>query len=142
MNESWLFTVHYDSTLLMVGIIWFVQIVHYPLMQYVGPENFREYSRQHQKRTSWVVAGPMLLEAGTAVALVWFQTDRLLTPAFGVSCVLLVLIWISTVFWQVPHHEHLLNGFDQVRIRRLVQSNWLRTFAWSARGLLIGFGAT
>jgi len=125
----------------MVGIIWFVQIVHYPLMEYVGSENFREYSRQHQRRTSWVVGGPMLLEAGTAVVLVWFQPTRLLLPAFSVSCGLLVLIWFSTVFWQVPCHEKLLEGFDKARIRKLVQSNWLRTFAWSVRGLLIGLSA-
>lgn len=141
MNESWLMAIHLVSTLLMVGIIWFVQIVHYPLMESLGPENFREYSREHQRRTSWVVGGPMLLEAGTAVALVWFQPTRLLTPAFSVSCGLLVLIWLSTVYWQVPHHEKLLDGFDKVRIRKLVQSNWLRTFAWSMRGLLIGLSA-
>lgn len=129
---------HLVSTLLMVGIIWFVQIVHYPLMEYVGTEHFCEYTKQHQRRTSQVVGGPMLLEAGTAVALVWFQPTRLLTPAFSVSCGLLVLIWISTMAWQVPHHEKLLHGFDRVRIRRLVQSNWFRTFAWSLRGVLIG----
>lgn len=130
--------IHFVSTLLMIGIIWFVQIVHYPLMEYVGSTGFREYSRQHQRRTSWLVGGPMLLEAGTAVVEVWLQPSRLLTPAFGVSCCLLVLIWISTVYCQVPHHEKLLEGFDKVRIRKLVQSNWFRTFAWSIRGVLIG----
>ena len=130
--------VHLASTLLMVGIIWFVQIVHYPLMEYVGADHFREYSRQHQRRTSWVVGGPMLLEAGTAIALVWFEPTRLLTPAVGVSAVLLVAIWISTMYWQVPHHEKLLEGFDKVRIRKLVRSNWFRTFAWSVRGVLLG----
>ena len=83
----------------------------------------------------------MLLEAWTAVALAWFQPTRLLTPAFGVSCGFLVLIWISTMYWQVPHHEKLLEGFDKVRIRILVRSNWFRTFAWSVRGVLPGLSA-
>ncbi len=141
VNESWLMAIHLVSTLLMVGIIWFVQIVHYPLMEYVGPEHFREYSEQHQTRTTWVVGGPMLLEAGTAAALVWFQPGRLLTPAYGISVVLLVLIWISTAYWQVPHHEKLLDGFDEFRIQKLARSNWFRTFAWSIRGVLIGLSA-
>lgn len=51
------------STLFMVGLIWFVQIVHYPLFKSVGESEFVEYQLQHQKLTTWVVAGPMLLEA-------------------------------------------------------------------------------
>jgi len=141
VNESWLMAVHLVSTLLMVGIIWFVQIVHYPLMEFVGSEHFCEYSKQHQRRTSWVVGGPMLLEAGTAIALVWSEPTHLLTPASGVSAVLLVSIWISTMYWQVSHHEKLIEGFDKVRIRQLVRSNWFRTFAWSVRGVLLGLSA-
>lgn len=142
VNESWLVAIHLVFTLIMVGIIWFVQIVHYPLMAYVGAEHFREYSKQHQRLTTWVVGGPMLLEAGTAAALVWYQPARILAPVFGISCGLLVLIWISTAYWQMPHHEKLLEGFDEVRIEKLVRSNWLRTFAWSIRGLLIGLSAS
>lgn len=38
MNESCLSGIHLVSTHLIVGIIWFVQIVHYPLMESMGPE--------------------------------------------------------------------------------------------------------
>ena len=138
MIDSSLMGAHLVGTLLMVGIIWFVQIVHYPLMARVGAEQFREYSRQHQRRTSWVVAGPMLLEALTAGALIWWQPARLLSPAFAVALGLLLVIWISTAFWQIPLHEKLAQGFDELRIRQLVRSNWFRTIAWSSRAILVG----
>lgn len=55
----------------MTGSIWFVQIVHYPLMDAVGPENYNEYHRRHQNRTSYVVGPVMLFELATAIALLY-----------------------------------------------------------------------
>ncbi len=137
MKEFALLSAHLISTLLMVGIIWFVQLVHYPLMAQVGGEQFREYARLHQTRTTLVVVGPMLVEAITAICL-WVWCPRLRSsPAFWAASVLLVLIWASTAWWQVPLHQSLASGFDEHRIQRLVESNWLRTVAWSIRGVLI-----
>ena len=43
---DWLL-VHVVATLVMTGLIWFVQIVHYPLMAKVGRADFAEYERLH-----------------------------------------------------------------------------------------------
>lgn len=137
MSELALLFVQLVSTLLMVGIIWFVQVVHYPLLVFVGAEHFGRYAQLHQSRTSLVVAGPMLVEALSAIGLfVWFPPLRS-SPAFLVAAVLLGLIWASTAWWQVPLHQALARGYDERRIRSLVQTNWLRTLAWSTRGVLI-----
>ena len=48
MSELALLFVHLVSTLLMVGIIWFVQVVHYPLLVCVGAEHFGRYAQLHQ----------------------------------------------------------------------------------------------
>ncbi len=138
MSEQVLLFVHLASTLVMVGIVWFVQIVHYPLMAYVGSGLFRNYSKLHQTLTTLVVAGPMLIEAFTAIILfAWFPPLRS-SWAFLAAAALLGLIWVSTVFWQMPLHHSLLAGYDEQLIRRLVRTNWLRTVAWSVRGILIG----
>ena len=121
----------------MVGIIWFVQIVHYPLMAWVGPDRFREYSLHHQTRTTWVVVGPMLLEAFTAVTLLGLHPAMLLSPWHLAAGLLLAAIWFSTFLWQVPIHQRLAAGFDEYLIRRLVRTNWLRTWAWTARAALL-----
>ncbi|MGI9470789.1 MAG: hypothetical protein ACR2NZ_04615, partial [Rubripirellula sp.] len=56
--------------------------------------------------------------------------------------VLIVLIWLSTAFLQVPCHQQLSNGFDEAAYRRLVSSNWIRTALWTARGAMMGYFAT
>ncbi len=139
-----IFAAHLISTWLMVGIIWFVQIVHYPLMSSVGRDLFRRYSELHQRRTGWVVGGPMLTEAITAVCLLAWSPPLRGSVMFWLGNFLLALIWASTAFWQVPLHKQLLEGYDHAAIQRLARSNWLRTIAWTVRGLLVSrlyFGA-
>jgi hypothetical protein len=129
---AWLLLVHAAATLFMVGVIWFVQIVHYPLFSRVGEAAFPDYERHHERRTSWVVAMPMLLELGTATATVAYVGGALAWCGLG----LLAAAWVSTGLWQVPAHRRLEGGFDAVTHRRLLQTNWVRTVAWSARGII------
>lgn len=124
---------HAAATLYMVGLIWFVQAVHYPLFAAVPADRFAEYARWHADRTRWVVGPPMLLEGVTAVWLVW---DR---PGWvaAVGLALAAVNWVSTAAVQIPCHTRLAGGFDPVVHRRLVHTNWVRTAAWSARGLIV-----
>ena len=123
--------VHAVVTLAMVGVIWFVQVVHYPLMGLVTAPHFAQYEREHQRRTTWIVAPLMILEAATALLLIW---STQLSAAALIGLISLALIWLSTFFIQVPCHTALAEHFDAAVHRRLVQSNWLRTVLWSLRG--------
>ena len=124
------------STWFMVGLIWFVQIVHYPLFNRVEQERFVEYQDRHQKLTTWVVGPPMLVEAVTSMLLVWFPppvNGALLLLGIG----LLLIIWVSTALLQVPCHSELNRGFNPKFHQQLVVTNWLRTVCWSLRGVLV-----
>lgn len=125
------------STLLMVGIIWFVQIVHYPLTAYIGPERCTDYSRSHQARTTWVVAGPMLVELFSAFGIIVLSPTLRVEPLFLLATALLVLVWLVTAFIMVPIHAALLQGFNEQVIQRLVRTNWIRSISWTIRGMLI-----
>ena len=121
----------------MVGLIWFVQLVHYPLFAAVGPDNFIAYETQHTRRTSWVVAMFMPVEAITAA---WLMVDRPEGVSAGLviaGFILVAMLWFSTALWQAPLHGRLTMGFDSHRYRQLVRSNWVRTGLWSKRGILV-----
>ena len=66
---------HLAVTLFMVGVIWFVQVVHYPLFAKVGSERFVLYSKAHSRLTTYVVGPPMLVEAATALLLVFRRPE-------------------------------------------------------------------
>jgi hypothetical protein len=126
--------VHTAATLFMVGLIWFVQVVHYPLFNRVGPDEFQAYAQMHSKWTTYVVGPPMLLEALTAVLLLWLRPPGVPWWMLWTGVLLLAVVWLSTWFLQVPQHAVLVQGFNAEAYRRLVAGNWLRVVAWSARG--------
>ncbi|MBS0198349.1 MAG: hypothetical protein JSR77_16475 [Planctomycetes bacterium] len=125
---------HAGSTWGMVGLIWFVQIVHYPLMGDVHAEAFPAYERRHQQLTTLVVAPLMLIEAASALTIVFLPSPS--TPLRWFGLFLLAAVWASTFFIQVPLHTALSQGFETVVWRRLVVTNWVRTVVWSVRGML------
>lgn len=125
------------STLAMVGLIWFVQVVHYPLFASVGESRFRDYERLHQQRTTMVVAPLMIAEALTALAFVWIRPAGVTLPVAICGLLLVGLLWMSTYFWQVPAHRALTEAFDAATHRKLVRSNWIRTIGWTLRGALV-----
>jgi hypothetical protein len=128
-------TVHALSTALMAGLCLFVAVVHYPLFAQVGRADFPAYSQQHARRTTWIVAPLMLLEAATATWLV-------LTPPPGVApwwpwanAAALAVIWLITFALNVPQHARLAAGFDPRTHRALLTSNAVRTILWLARAI-------
>jgi hypothetical protein len=131
------------TTLAMFGLIWFVQIVHYPLFLRVGEPGFCDYAGLHATRTTYVVAPLMLVELGTSGLLL---VPSLRPAAFPSSqawlgAVLVGVIWASTALLQVPLHNRLQVAFSQEDARRLVATNWVRTIAWSLRAALVLYWA-
>lgn len=125
------------ATLYMTGLIWFVQIVHYPLFAEVNRADFSPYELAHSRLTTWVVMPPMLVEIGTAFLLLFWRPAGIPAWTAWLGAGLVLAIWASTFFLQVPQHNTLTLGFNAEAHRFLVASNWLRTVVWSLRSVLL-----
>jgi hypothetical protein len=123
----------------MTGLIWLVQLVHYPLLSQVGRDQFVAYEAAHTSQISRIVVPVMLFELLTAVALVVVPPPPFERLAPAVALGLLVLVWATTAVYSVPSHGILSTGFDAEAHRSLVGTNWLRTAAWSLRVGLLGW---
>jgi hypothetical protein len=44
------------TTSMLAGLIWFVQVVHYPLFEEIGEAGWKRYHDHHARRTTTVVA--------------------------------------------------------------------------------------
>ncbi|QNL21366.1 hypothetical protein HZR84_05240 [Hyphobacterium sp. CCMP332] len=127
---------HLLSTAIMFGVIWFVQIIHYPLFALVEEKNFASYEKEHVRLTSFLIMPAMLLELCTAVVLIFFASAHEL-PYFWLNLILLTGIWLSTFFLQVPLHTKLSRIKTEPEIRKLVKTNWIRTVLWTLRFILL-----
>ena len=124
------------ATWWMTGLVWFVQVVHYPLFKNVGQEHFEEYHAQHVRLTMPVVLVPMVLELVLSIllAVTGYGANSLLDTA-GAACA--VFIWGITGVRQLADHEKLAGGYDQRAIERLVRGNAVRTAAWTVHAMIV-----
>ncbi|GAA4378717.1 hypothetical protein [Hymenobacter koreensis] len=119
----------------LTGLIWVVQLVHYPAFAQVPPAAFRSFHQAHMARMGWVVMAPMVAELGLAAWLFW--QGRSPAAAWGLG--LVVAIWLVTFLISVPLHNRLAAvGYDAAAIASLVRTNWLRTALWTVRLGLTG----
>jgi hypothetical protein len=125
---------HAVATLVLVGVIWTIQVVHYPLFAAVGTDGFAAYEAAHSTRITALIALPWAVQGLTTVAL-------LLAPPAGpprwlvwLAAALAVVPVLVTVALSVPAHQQLADGFDAAAHARLVGTNWLRTAAWTVHG--------
>lgn len=114
----------------LAGLIWFVQVVHYPLLRQVGAGEFAACHAAHTRRTTLVVAPLMLAEALAALVLV-VASPVSATRLAGL--VLVALLWASTFLLQVPIHHRLARGQHPADLTLLVRTNVIRTLLWTLR---------
>lgn len=122
---------HLVSTTLLAGLIWTVQIVHYPLMALVGEDRFVDYEAAHAPRMAAVVMLPWTVQGITTAGLLLQRPPGVpLTLVLAAALTAAVPV-VVTVAWSVPAHATLSTGFDRAVHRRLVRTNWIRTAAWT-----------
>lgn len=123
-------------TWVIVGIMWFLQVVHYPLYRKIK-EGFVEYERAHIRRAALLIGPIMLIEVITAIFLIGASTEGTLTKLAGANLILLILIWLSTFLFQLNQHQKLSVRFSLKIVQRLIRCNWIRTLLWTLKGLVM-----
>lgn len=126
-------------TFSLTGIIWFLQIVHYPLMRKVGKNRFIRYEQTQVILTGFIIAPLMIVEAAAVIFGVMYSTRWITDESSELGAVLLLVIWLSTFLLQMPQHRALSRSFDVRAYRRLLWTSWIRTYAWSFRSVILVF---
>jgi hypothetical protein len=124
------------ATLFMVGLIWFVQRVHYPLLAKFEVGQQREVGNEHQRRTSQVVALPMLIEGVSTLVLLVDRPEQVTLVLPWLGAFLLAISLGSTIFLSVPLHQKMVDQPSADIGVKLVATNWPRTMSWTLRGVV------
>ena len=115
----------------MVGLIWLIQLVSYPLFSYVNVGDFQKYHSRHVKKITPIVALAMTLEASIALILLIF-TPSDSVGLLVINTLLVCLIWVSPAFIQIPYHQRLEFPKNQILYtEKLIKTNWIRTILWT-----------
>ena len=125
--------VHLYTTIFMTGVIWIIQLVHYPMFTDLDARFFEKSMKDHQKGMSQVVLITMLIEIFTGASLIIFSQG--VSFLIILNFIALLVIWFVTFMISVPCHNRLLISKNNDVIKKLVQSNWIRTVLWSIRSI-------
>ena len=132
-----LFLLDLAATLYLWGVIWTIQLIHYPLFARVGAAQWADYHNAHTRLMTFVVLPAMVTELGSSGLLALARPAWLSPGLLWAGFVCAVLTWVITFFVSVPLHDTLSRSFDPAAISRLVATNWLRTGFWTTHALIL-----
>jgi len=130
-NDNIVINIHFASTAVMVGVIWVIQLLHYPTFHYIEKNNYSQFQKFHMNRISYIVIPAMVIEMLSGIMLVIINDD------FIISFSLLVCIWIITFVFFTNIHQRLLSKYENTAVEKLVNLNWIRTTFWTVRLVIL-----
>lgn len=134
---SFIFLFNLVLSFIAVGLIWTIQLVHYPSMRYISKDKFTEYHNFHSMRISILAMPLMFAELVTSIML-WHQNfNNTVQTVFLVNLIIVALIWLSTFLIQVPLHNALSKEKNTEKLSSLICTNWIRTILWTSRSILM-----
>ena len=116
-------------TAYLVGLIWLIQLIHYPAFRSLAPERWRDFHQAHTAALGLLAGGPMILSLLIGCWLAWTAPSTRQFAVIGLEAV----AWIATFVFSVPQHHRLASEPNAEAIERLIATNWIRTIAWSVK---------
>ena len=120
----------------MTGLIWTMQVLNYPLLALIDAGGVPRYEQAHNRRFIWLVGPGVAVALTSAVVMLGWRPSAVPLAVPVVYLVLLAVIVVSTARQGAPSHVLLARQFDPEVHARLVRTNWIRTAAWTALGVL------
>ena len=114
-----------------------LQLQHYGIYSFVGKENFKNYIRANNKAAFIPAVLPGMIMLMLSILLVFVRPVFMSINFAIVSLALNIIAFISTVKWQRKLQSDMANtGYDEVKIKLLLSTNWIRTIAFVLLGIL------
>ena len=116
----------------LFSLILITQFVSYPLFLKVDKTKFTAYHKSYTFYISTIVLPAMVLELFLSFNQIIHSVDY-----FSVlNIAILSIVWLSTFFIQVPIHNKIALKYDKKLIKKLILTNWIRTYAWTCKLLI------
>ena len=131
----------------MVGMIWVIQVLHYPSLGKAGKLTFETENEaiydalqsQHVDRIGNLLLAPWLIEGVTLLAILWialFKSEYLTRLPTLINGAAMAVILAISGFWSAPAHGKLLDRFGADVYDGLMTANFVRTIAWTICGVM------
>src|SRR5687768_10054835 len=122
------FVIHMLSTFFSFGIALFLQMVHFPLIRYIGPYQYPIYYEKQKMKLALLTFPVFSFEVLTAIILMvnFFAGSGEITPAMQNSfftylstIILLLLIHLATFYFIKTSLKKLVTNWEEKTLKEL-----------------------
>ena len=111
----------------LFGLIWTIQLVHYPMFKLIEAPHWPRFHRFHSRNITLIVFPLMLTELITSLQL--FISEDSFTNILALGCS--AATWLLTFLVFIPLHNKVAVRPDPNIFTRLFVFNWVRTGIWT-----------
>jgi len=124
---------HTLAVFALFGLIWTIQLVHYPMFALIESVHWPRFHRYHSRNITFIVFPLMLIELLTALQLFLDNPSPIHSIYLGAA----LCSWLLTIVIFIPLHNRVANRPEPNLLARLKHLNWLRTVLWSLTAISI-----
>jgi len=125
------------ASVFMTGIIFFIQIVQYPLLHNISTFDFSCYFKKSNYRISWIVYSALVIEIGFAIGLSFLPVRAVMQVPILITYMLLAAATLNTFLIQAPMTQRLQLAFDRELLSKVMFFNGVRLVTWTLRTILL-----
>ena len=113
------------------GCMTTLQLQHYGIYPFVGRESFANYMQANNRAAAIPTIIPAMLLLVTSLVLAAERPPFVRASEAVIAVALNVVAFASTFRWQRRlQGEMAVSGFDEQRVRMLINTNWIRTVSY------------
>lgn len=140
-----IFILHVLATFFAFGIALYQQIVHFPLLRYIGPYQYPVYYEKQKMQLTILTFPVYSLEVFTSIVLmVTFFAGGEMTPekqnsffTYLVSIILLLFIHLVTFYFIKTSLKKLVTNWQEKTLKELRMYNLVRLGLWLGRLIIL-----
>ena len=125
------------ASVLMTGIISFIQFIQYPLLFHISSFDFTCYFKKYTSRITWFIYPVLVIEIAFALWLSFLPIQTKLQLPILISFILLALVTMNTLLIQTPLIQKLRFSLDKTVLSKIIFYNWIRFISSLFRTLLL-----
>lgn len=120
----------------ILGVLWYLQLVHYPLLKKVK-DNFTAYETLSVRKILFFMTPWIILDVLVNVILALNLSSGFAGIIMGIILALSIFTWLMTFFFQIDIQQELLSGFSLKSLKSVIRSSLIRTIIWSFKVALL-----
>lgn len=125
------------STLLIAGVLWFIQLVHFPLINEMPAKNMVNNGYYHMQKILGIINLLFIIDFITIVFLLLLVNSDLSATLMLINILIFLFTVILTRITFLPIHQNLSKNPNSFLISKLINLNWIRTLVWSLKVLFM-----